>query len=1203
MSTRYKRTNWVRRLEDFSSGCSSGFGLGQCLIAGILAIFSGISRLLPVTRWLSVTLSPDVPVVSTVGASSLKSLALHEKCGMFPIFMNASMFRVPIMAWFSMKAKFLSLYIVLVAALSVGVVCADEFSLLRTTIGSSVTQKINVGTEDKPVWETVKEFKWQVISKPNKVAKFYLLADSLRSDIKINEKVALHEEVLHTDGKNDVVKYFVKYDDFLEAAIYTIRLEAKDVDGKSISITKPIVQIVGPATTEVAPKFTPCITATVPKKGPDGKVVTVPGKTYDVIVVDGTSAGIGAAITAAREGLSTCLLESTSLLGGMFTNGIGSTDISYYGNGVIFHEWNPDKIKSSRKYLSYGLMDELRGQVEDNIKNKETQYYVDLDTFSKNNFGVSGLRYTPSVIRKALYQMLKEQQAKLSITLNSSFISDSSSNTTLVKERDEKGIYYSITTTTGKYKGRYLIDATDSGDVAVALSHSLDKFVKENKENKSYCSALNQKDLGIATETKKCDITKEENETKKCITEDDVNPAKNKDAKGGVDLFDNFDNKEVPTFCLRPLTQAYSFVMTLQQHNSQKDNWSYMKTLPPNCFVNSVGFFGIEGRYTDDFFTKKGNDWSVTSGLLGTKPVIFQVKHHTTKKNYSSSDYYDLFNKVVDLKGIKTCVPQNGDYKRLGDELIDCNAHGVVELPTGYAGKKDDIERISVVDRYLNHTMCFLYRMQRHAGGTIPNHNIFVEGNQIGFTQNEDPLRGNFPARMYVREGRRINGLQTFTGKDVQKAYYVKNDAEAIVQAPNKEKKNKFFAYMKKYRVIPNGRPAPEKLLDDKLYTGDWKLEHPKEKLRSSIAVTTYGMDSHSVELAESGDGEIQPEHMNYITGPGNVPFGVMVPRHLSDERILVPLAASSGTWGQSVLRMEPTRLNMGQAAALAIKFANDYNILPRELLEPGNAGLLFKLQKELIWDGGKVFLYLDPEFHDGKKERKKQHMAAQFLGIWGIASGSSFKDSPYMFKVDEKLTYAELATMVKNALKSLKQHTEAKLEKDIGVIYIKPFKCHLLNLQKSDSNLNTFRNNTKFAQLLCKDTGSKSNCDSFSDKNIKELCTQRVITYSPKAEKRISLSNYIAPGDSYGQSVSGYVEKGTFARMIANAFGLLPSKKVKDVCLDEKNASCSEIETLVENGIFLNNTKTEISRGEAALAICNAYVFAAGWDENLCNE
>ncbi len=75
MSIQYKRTNWVRRLEDFSSACSSGFRLGRGLMAGILAIFSGISRLLPVTRWLSVILSPDVPVVSTTGASSLKSPA------------------------------------------------------------------------------------------------------------------------------------------------------------------------------------------------------------------------------------------------------------------------------------------------------------------------------------------------------------------------------------------------------------------------------------------------------------------------------------------------------------------------------------------------------------------------------------------------------------------------------------------------------------------------------------------------------------------------------------------------------------------------------------------------------------------------------------------------------------------------------------------------------------------------------------------------------------------------------------------------------------------------------------------------------------------------------------------------------------------------------------------------------------------------
>ena len=96
MSTRYKRTDWVRRMEDFSSGCSSGFRLGQWLIAGIFAIFTGISRLLPVTRWLSVTLTPGVPVISTVGASSLKSPAPIWRGVVFVAFIMGMMGILPV---------------------------------------------------------------------------------------------------------------------------------------------------------------------------------------------------------------------------------------------------------------------------------------------------------------------------------------------------------------------------------------------------------------------------------------------------------------------------------------------------------------------------------------------------------------------------------------------------------------------------------------------------------------------------------------------------------------------------------------------------------------------------------------------------------------------------------------------------------------------------------------------------------------------------------------------------------------------------------------------------------------------------------------------------------------------------------------------------------------------------------------------------
>jgi len=50
MSTRYKRTDWVRRKEDLSSGCSSGFGLGQWLFAWLLAgLLSSLAYAVPIT--------------------------------------------------------------------------------------------------------------------------------------------------------------------------------------------------------------------------------------------------------------------------------------------------------------------------------------------------------------------------------------------------------------------------------------------------------------------------------------------------------------------------------------------------------------------------------------------------------------------------------------------------------------------------------------------------------------------------------------------------------------------------------------------------------------------------------------------------------------------------------------------------------------------------------------------------------------------------------------------------------------------------------------------------------------------------------------------------------------------------------------------------------------------------------------------------
>src|ERR1700750_2298329 len=47
---------------------------------------------------------------------------------------------------------------------------------------------------------------------------------------------------------------------------------------------------------------------------------------FDVVVYGGTAGGVIAAVSAAREGLKTALLEPTNHLGGMVSGGLGWTD-------------------------------------------------------------------------------------------------------------------------------------------------------------------------------------------------------------------------------------------------------------------------------------------------------------------------------------------------------------------------------------------------------------------------------------------------------------------------------------------------------------------------------------------------------------------------------------------------------------------------------------------------------------------------------------------------------------------------------------------------------------------------------------------------------------------------------------------------------------------------------------------------------------
>jgi hypothetical protein len=62
-------TPWVRQLEDFSSGSSSGFlALGQWLLASVLALFARINR----------CLQPSVPMGASVSVGDLRGFGNGE---------------------------------------------------------------------------------------------------------------------------------------------------------------------------------------------------------------------------------------------------------------------------------------------------------------------------------------------------------------------------------------------------------------------------------------------------------------------------------------------------------------------------------------------------------------------------------------------------------------------------------------------------------------------------------------------------------------------------------------------------------------------------------------------------------------------------------------------------------------------------------------------------------------------------------------------------------------------------------------------------------------------------------------------------------------------------------------------------------------------------------------------------------------------
>lgn len=164
---------------------------------------------------------------------------------------------------------------------------------------------------------------------------------------------------------------------------------------------------------------------------------------YDLVIVGGTPGGIMTAISAARMGKTSVLLERSKHIGGLPANGLGATDITTRGatTGLFL-----DFIQEIKRFYTetYGI---------------DSQQVKDCS---------DGYHFEPSVAEKVYENMLATYPSKITVLKERQFdafdkrifISDDKIDSILILNRVTKKLEC--------YSGRVFIDATYEGDLGAA---------------------------------------------------------------------------------------------------------------------------------------------------------------------------------------------------------------------------------------------------------------------------------------------------------------------------------------------------------------------------------------------------------------------------------------------------------------------------------------------------------------------------------------------------------------------------------------------------------------------------------------------------------------------------------------------------------------------------------------------------------------
>mgnify|MGYP000286843443 FL=1 len=493
---------------------------------------------------------------------------------------------------------------------------------------------------------------------------------------------------------------------------------------------------------------------------------------YDLVIIGGNPGGIMAAISAAKLGQTSVILERTEYIGGLPANGLGATDIA-------------------TRNATTGLFKDFVDRVY--------QYYVSNygEKSSQVQLCSNGYHFEPSVATTVFQDMIAEHKDKIAILTMRQF--DSDPNNLIVKDNRIRKIIVTNRVTGDKeiYEGSVFLDATYEGDLGAAAGVPF-RVGREGKDE------FNEPGAGRVYKY-----------------------------WGGIE-------GEGSTFQGDNAVQAYNYRLCLTNNPENRVLFQKPKNYNREEYASIINDVWT-GRNTDKAMQ------SVTQKMMEENKISIQKGNEST------------------LPGDKWGIAKATNIVHLPNMKSDANnQHGVfvsTDLPEeNWPWPTSSWEwRDKFAKRLREYTEGLFYFIQNDP--ELPAQ--FIQNTrEWGLAKDEYTDNGNFPRQVYVREGRRFEGLYFFTAHDA-------------------------------LPVSLGSRPPIH---------------------QQSITASHYALDSHAVRKREEGRIHLDG-FLSYPTAVYTVPFGVMVPK--SVDNLLLPVPVSGSHIGFSTLRMEPCWMAIGQAAGI----------------------------------------------------------------------------------------------------------------------------------------------------------------------------------------------------------------------------------------------------------------------------------------------